>query len=185
MQKKFKRLIIRIAKKRVFKEKIIEASIFVNFFVSFFFTQSAQFSTNVSVFTKSAFFFSEKSVQFYNSSYSSFSFVFEIVSRQSAFAQFQNQFSSVSQFIRNQQNAITIEQASSQMYSQFSTQAMKVNSQKSQNTALKETQMLSVKTQFDAQIKFLDTLINMKKIYEISDSVVYKEMQIDLSKNVN
>ena len=128
MQKKFKRLIIRIAKNKVFKRKIIEVSIFVNSFVSFFFTQSIQFSTNVFVFTESAFFFSEKSVQFYNFFYSSFSFAFEIVSKQFAFAQFQNQFFSISQFIRNQQNAITIEQASSQMYSQLNTQAMNVNS---------------------------------------------------------
>ena len=80
------------------------------------------------------------------------------------------------QFIRNQQNVIIVEQVSQQMYSQFNTQAMNVNLQKSQNTALEETQMLFVKTQFDAQIKFLDTLINMKKIYEILNSIVYKEM---------
>ena len=85
MQEEFKRLIIRIAKKRIFKEKIVEIQTFVNSFVSSLFIQ---FSANMFVFTKSTFFISKKSIQSYNFFYSSFSSAFEIVSKQFMFAQF-------------------------------------------------------------------------------------------------
>ena len=45
--------------------------------------------------------------------------------------------------------------------------------------------MLFVKTQFDAHTRFLSTLMSMKKIYEISDSIITKNDQIDLSKKIN
>ena len=49
--------------------------------------------------------------------------------------------------------------------------------------------MLFVKTQLNAQldayIRFLNTVMSMKKAYEISDSVIAKEIRINLSKNVN
>ena len=53
------------------------------------------------------------------------------------------------------------------------------------NTTLSDTQMLFVKAQFDAHIRFLNTLMSMKKIYEILDSIITKDDQIDLSKKIN
>ena len=91
MQKEFKRLTTRVAKKRIFKKKTAEAQISfnsANLFISFFSTQSVSLFSNISSSNVSASFLSEESIQFYSSSYSSFSFVFEVVQEQSAFAQF-------------------------------------------------------------------------------------------------
>ena len=49
--------------------------------------------------------------------------------------------------------------------------------------------MLFVKTQLNAHsnahIRFLSILMSIKKAYEISDSVITKEIRTNLSKNVN
>ena len=66
---------------------------------------------------------------------------------------------------------------------------MNTDQQKFQNISLRNIQMLFVKIQSDAQsnahIRFLSTLMSMKKTYEISDSVIAKEVRTNLSKNVN
>ena len=179
MQKEFKRLTTRVAKKRIFKRKTAEAQTSfnsVNLFISFFSIQSVSLFSNISSSNVSASFLSKESIQSYSSSYFSFSLVSEIVQEQSAFAQFQNSSSSVVQFMQSQQNAFSKKTAQSKTYNQFSAQSINVDSFESQNTALKDIQMLFVKIQSNAHIRFLKTLIDMKKIYEISNSIVIKEV---------
>ena len=93
------------------------------------------------------------------------------------------------QSVQNSQISSTEESTSKSVYNQFATQAMNTDQQKSQNIFLRNIQMLFVKTQSDAQsdvhIRFLNTLMSMKKAYEISDSVIAKEIRTNLSKNTN
>ena len=184
MQKEFKRLTTRIAKKRIFKEKVAEAQTSfnsINRFISSFSIQSVSLFLNISSSNVSASFLSDESVQFYNFSYSSFSSVLEVVQEQSAFAQFQNFSSSMMQSVQNSNNAFVF----SQTYNKSSTQSMNVNQLKSQNTTLSDTQMLFVKAQSDAHTKFLNTLMSMKKTYKTPDSIITKDDQTDLSKKIN
>ena len=142
MQKKFKRLTTRVAKKRIFKKKIAEFQTFfnsVNLFISSFSTQSVSLFPNISSSNVSAFFLSEESIQSYSSSYFSFSFASEVVQEQSAFAQFQNSSSSVMQSMQSSQNAFSKRTAQSKTYNQFSAQFINVDQFESQNTTLSDT----------------------------------------------
>ena len=188
MQKEFKRLTTRVAKKRIFKKKTAESQTSfnsANLFISSFSTQSVSLLSNISNSNVSASFLSDESIQSYNSLYSSFSSASEVVQEQSAFAQFQNSSSSVVQSMQSQQNAFSKRAAQSKTYNQFNAQSINVDQPESQNTTLSDTQMLFVKAQSDAHTRFLSTLMSMKKTYEIPDSIITKSDQTDLSKKIN
>ena len=121
MQKKFKRLTIRVVKKRVFKEKSAKISASVNSFVSFFLNKSVSLSANVLNSNVLTFFISNESIQSYNSSYSFFSSASEIVSKQSVFVQFQNSSSFVIQSVQNSQISSTEKSTSKSVYNQSAT----------------------------------------------------------------